>query len=102
CGEELAADTVLLYGPDVPWGIELMIVVDEPRVITREEMIERGYPNPRGSAYFCLSVRRIAAADLPAWLSPELLRAVREKVRPGAPRGTPVATTWQEVLCSGR
>ena len=96
-GEELGAEIVVLYGEALLGRVELLRVLDQPRVMTRQELEALAYPGPRGSAYLCLSVGRIDLTLHPEWLSLHHVLAVRERIRPAAPTGAPVATTWLEL-----
>ena len=101
-GEELAAEFVVLYGPGLAENVELMRVVDQPRVVPRERMEELAYPIPKGRAYFCLAVQSVDLSGSSDPISLERVLGVRARVAPNAPRGAPVATTWLELLNSDR
>lgn len=90
---ELAADLVLLYG-DALDEVALWEVVGEPQVVTRAQLVESGYPSPRGNAYYCLPVRPVE--DL-GWKEPDLarrIRVARERLAGAKAVGAPVTTSW--------
>lgn len=53
--EELAAELVVLYGPDLERAA-LWRVTGYPQLLTRERMLNLGYPHPGSTLYFCLPV----------------------------------------------
>jgi Domain of unknown function (DUF2357)/PD-(D/E)XK nuclease superfamily len=94
---ELAADLVVLYSSD-PDFLEIWRSVEQPRLLTRGEMRELGYPRPRGEVYYCLQIERVDSED---WASAEFrstVIATRERLFPSAEHGAPVTTTWFELV----
>ena len=85
---EVDADFVVLYEAQS----DDMLIARVTRTLflnTREELIEQGYPNPRGDRYVCLELRGVAEfAGVEA-------HRVRSLAR-GAP--VPIAVRWAEML----
>lgn len=94
-GRELAAELVLLYGMDGrarrtfgvfsrsgPWC-----------VLTRDDLMALGYPQPRGDFYFCAE---LAALEAPEWL--DELPVQLFSGRPLQQWAAPTVVTWQEVV----
>jgi len=94
---ELAAELVLLYGPDIE-GVELCQVAGEPEIINRAKMLEFAYPHPTGELYYCIPIEQIALEDSLLQISREKIDEVRARVEPKATPGAPVATTWLEIV----
>jgi hypothetical protein len=97
---ELAADVVALYGDEFD-DVELWQVSGEPQILTREQMHAMDYPSPRGDAYYCLPLTPI---DEGTWRDEEFahrVRAARETLGRDKPYGSPVTTTWQELILAG-
>ncbi|HYF78497.1 MAG TPA: DUF2357 domain-containing protein [Symbiobacteriaceae bacterium] len=97
---ELAFDLVLLYGPGVD-GVEIWPSIGEPELVTREGMVELGYPNPRRALYYCARLADPVPAELVTRSSRGQLEAVRRLVKPGAVEGAPVVTSWAELVTGG-
>jgi predicted component of viral defense system (DUF524 family) len=95
--QELAAEILLLHGPAME-KIELWSITGEPELVTRDRMIEMGYPDPRGQVYFCLRLQEIAYLAKSISVKKEKAEAVRARVAPNAPYGAPIATTWLELV----
>lgn len=93
--DELAADLLLLYGEKIG-GTELWSIADEPRVLTRDQLLARNYPDPGGERYFCLTLGRELTAEWPGTIEFEAVRRLWQKRRDG-PKGTPLAVRWAEV-----
>ena len=88
---ELRAEWLLLYGPAS--AITLSRRSGAWFVQTREQLLELGYPNPRGTAYLCCSVER--ESETPTWLAqidPDSLRP------PELVHAHPFATSWADLL----
>ena len=92
-GRELAADLVVLYGPDRDCG-EVWRTGGEPRLVGREELLESGYPEPRGGQYFALSVAPVGDEAWGELLGYELLRELQVRVGEGRAYGAPVVVSW--------
>lgn len=93
---ELASEIVVLYGPARVMA-EVWLVDGNPEVMTGEQLVLSGYPDPGGRAYFCLPIKHLpeeqslcigyeAAAELWARNAPA-----------GMPAGAPIAVTWLDV-----
>jgi hypothetical protein len=91
---ELRAEWLLLYRNN---GSRSLWIRDGSWFVqTRQQLIELGYPNPRGSVYLCAPV--VERVDVPSWL-----KDVRvEQLAPftGRPKGAPVAISWGELIGS--
>lgn len=96
--EQLAAEIVLLYGPEQSQA-SLWRVSGDPRLMTRERMLELGYPNPRSTVYYCLPLEPLAEGTeaVRGLTFPLVERLVRE-LAPESPYGAPVATTWARLV----
>jgi predicted component of viral defense system (DUF524 family) len=101
--QELAATFLLLYNEDerltdankqveLP---ELWRIVDAPRLMTKEQMKDSGYPNPSGDQYFCLHIQRIQSGLIDS-MEPNSFRNFRRSKT--STRGRPLAVTWSEIV----
>ena len=89
---ELRAEWLLLYRDD---GSASLWTRDGSWFVqTREQLIELGYPNPRGRVYLCAPV--MERQDAPSWLDGNRLEHVRRAIR--RPKGAPFAISWGELL----
>jgi predicted component of viral defense system (DUF524 family) len=89
---ELRAEWLLLYRDDGSkslWTREGSWFVQ-----TREQLIELGYPNPRGPVYLCAPVTE--CADVPLWLEDVPLDQLARAS--GRLKGAPFAISWGELL----
>jgi predicted component of viral defense system (DUF524 family) len=91
---ELAADLLILYGPEVDepqlWSLE-----GEPEVWSQDRMRASRYPEPRSAQYFCLQLgQRIEGGVLP---TASQLEALRASAKPGSRHGTPFVLSWLEL-----
>lgn len=94
---ELAFDLVLLYGPEMQ-AVEVWPSVGEPELMSRQAMLQLGYPSPRRELYFCA---RLGDQVPPGWmqaLSRDQIEAARHRAKPGVVNGGPVAVTWLELV----
>jgi hypothetical protein len=90
---ELDPDFVLLYDED-GLNATLMVASREVTIQTAAALLATGYPDPRGSRYFCLGVEYLREVPDPAGES------VRELVRlrvPTAPWGKPLLLPWARI-----
>ena len=96
--EQLAAEIVVLYGQELAQA-SLWRVTGDPRLLTRQRMLELGYPNPRSTAYYCLPIEPIAeGAEVVRGLTFPLLESFVREVAPESAYGAPVATTWARFV----
>jgi predicted component of viral defense system (DUF524 family) len=86
---ELGASFVLLY--DEERILALHRVVGIPSVMSRDALLELGYPRPRGDVYFVL---HLAPVDAPVWLA---VSTVAHDLGHNRPRGQPFSVTWLEL-----
>jgi hypothetical protein len=86
---ELDAKLLLLYGETVP---ALYRRVSPWQAVSRETMRRRGYPQPRGDAYHCCRVRRVARQ--PDWIASLDL----DRLRGGARTFRPLSVSWLDLL----
>ncbi|RVU48320.1 DUF2357 domain-containing protein [Lujinxingia sediminis] len=93
---ELASDLVVLYGPALSTA-RILHVAGEPRILDRPAMLELGYPNPRGSRYFALSLEPVDAGAWEALLDEGLVAAFAKNLSPNLPTGAPRTTTWHHL-----
>jgi predicted component of viral defense system (DUF524 family) len=91
---ELRGEWVLLYGANVP--VSLWERIGGWFVQTRDDLLELGYPRPRGAAYLCCPVTRHAA--LPHWLDDLDVGGLRSAE---LPTGHPFAVNWSTLLAAG-
>ncbi len=95
---ELAADLVVLYGPELERG-EVWQTWEEPRILNREGMVALGYPAPRGEHYFGLGIRRVSCeGHWGAVFRYEVLKELQERVGNGRAYGAPVAVSWLRLV----
>ncbi len=90
-GPEFGAELLVLYGnvAEFPW---LFRIVDEPLLLTGDELVASGYPRPGGHLYFCLQLKPISPP--PAWLQREHRQSVASALRGTRPVGHPIVTDW--------
>ena len=94
--DELAADLLLLYGNQIN-GTELWSITDEPRVLTRGQLLDRNYPNPGGERYFSLTLGRELTGQWPGTIEFEEVWQLWRQCCDG-PKGTPLAVRWADVV----
>lgn len=96
--EQLAAEIVVLYGRELRRA-SLWRVSGDPLLMTRERMLELGYPDPRSTMYYCLPVEPLAretrAID---GLTYERARELAQELAPGSDYGAPIAATWARLV----
>ncbi len=91
---ELRAEWLLLYRDN---GFRSLWVRDGSWFVqTRQQLIEVGYPNPRGPVYLCAPV--VQRVDVPSWLGD--VRIDQLASIQGRPKGAPFATSWGELIGS--
>jgi predicted component of viral defense system (DUF524 family) len=89
---ELRAEWLLLYRDN---GSPSLWIRDGSWFVqTREQLIELGYPNPRGQVYLCAPV--VERQDAPSWLDETRVEQVTRAIR--GPKGAPFAISWGELL----
>ena len=95
---ELGVDFAVLYRPG--WATPLLMACSGAFFIKdRQEMLNLGYPDPRGQSYVCLGLTA-GSIETPVDLVSE---AVLELARSGRPRdewAAPSVTSWAELLGS--
>jgi hypothetical protein len=90
----LRADSVFLYGPALGTRVEVCRVSGEPRVMTVEDLIATGYPEPGGKVYFCLAVERESALE---GVDVRLVRSIIERHHSHV-EGAPLVTTYLQIM----
>jgi hypothetical protein len=90
---ELAAELLVLYGPPLRSPV-LFLISGSPRILTKDDLIELGYPKPGGQLYFCIPIE-ISNVEMVHIPSQAIESLQREKA---STRGEPVAVTWADVL----
>lgn len=94
--QELGAELAILYGrhSDVAsvWRIS-----GQASLVDRTEMVERRYPSPAGSLYFCFPVEPEFRAEH-IRLTRTMAEYLRDAHGGGRPRGAPVVMSWAAVL----
>lgn len=95
----LSAQLLIVYGKAPHEEVELYRIVGMPRIMTAEQLVQRGYPRPRGDHYFCLPVEAIQGSSKPSWLHGEMARRARRRAAPGARVGAPATVSWLD-LCA--
>jgi hypothetical protein len=88
---ELRAEWLLLYrrgGQPTLWRRDGSWFVQ-----TRDQLIDAGYPDPRGAVYLCAPVAE--RIDAPSWLEDVRLDDLAPE---GRPRGAPFAISWSDLL----
>jgi len=89
---ELRADWLLLYRDN---GSQSLWIRDGSWFVqTREQLVDLGYPNPRGLVYLCAPV--VERLDAPRWLHE--IRVDQVGRARGRPEGAPFAISWGELL----
>ena len=89
---ELRAEWLLLYGEG---GLRSLWMRDGSWFVqTREQLLDLGYPSPRGTVYLCAPIEE--RADAPHWL--EKIEVARLQATKVSQRGAPFATSWGELL----
>lgn len=96
---ELAAEFVVLYGPDLP-GAEVWAVNGNPEVLGREWLDGTGYPAASGSLYLCLPLPSDDSAEPLLRLDSSAIAELRAGMT-GLLHGQPVAVTWAQVSRGG-
>jgi predicted component of viral defense system (DUF524 family) len=91
---ELRGEWLLLYGAKVP--VSLWQRVGGWFVQTRDDLLELGYPQPRGAAYLCCPVTPHEAQ--PEWLGDLQVGALRPAE---LPTGHPFAANWASLVVAG-
>ncbi len=89
--EALRAPDLLMYGPGLP--TTLWARTGAWFVQSRSDLVEMGYPNPRGNVYLCCPVVR--REDEPEWLD---TLGLGEGELAASPRGAPLLVSWQTLL----
>ena len=101
-GREVAAQFLVVFGPDQP-DVEMYEIIDVPRIMTARHLEALQYPEARGNHYLCLSLRLLSAKETTKWLVSKLVEYVRQQKNltapEGAPEGAPVVVTWLD-LCA--
>lgn len=95
--DSLATDLVVLYAPSLEL-VEVWTTIGEPGIATRDQMIDLGYPDPRGSLYFCLPLGENLTDTNTNILTLELVLSARQRIAPDITRGSPVSTSWKDLV----
>lgn len=96
-GSELSAELVVLYGRGLD-GVEIWRVGGDTELHTQKEMAEMGYPQPGGTAYYCLPLQEVALGAWERRISLDTVLRVLSRIAPGKPLGSPVPTTWLDLV----
>jgi predicted component of viral defense system (DUF524 family) len=97
-GPELAAELVVLYGPELPLP-QIWTLTGQPEIWNNRRMEETGYVQPRSEVYFCLGLgEQIEGEAVP---NSSALDKLRTKKKAGSPFGTPFTATWLELIEAG-
>jgi hypothetical protein len=91
----LGAEVVVLYGQCLEVGLAFRRV-GVPELLTRDEIAELGYPDPRGSLYCCLQLQTIDLSAEP--IPSDRVGLVHLRLRPAAVRGEPIVVSWAELV----
>lgn len=92
----LDAQLLIAYGPGSQGFVRLFRRHGGWRAASRPQMIELGYPHPRGDAYLLANIEEMLAPDWLAILEIESLRP------PSIPHGAPSTTTWLDLVLSAQ
>lgn len=95
--DELGADLLLTYGRQLDRGT-VWKIADEPVLMTREQLLESGYPTPGGELYYCL---RVNAIETGPWQDQRFEKRLTDLVeRSSAERalGAPFTATWLDLM----
>lgn len=96
-GRELAAEIIVLYGPELD-PPQLWLVTGPPEVWTAQDLITSGYPRPGGKLYFCVPVEPVAPGNVPVKLrTATIMKMINDRYN-DAPFGAPVAVTWFDCI----
>lgn len=95
--DELAAEILLLYGPPLA-APQFWRVAGGPALLTRTELLERGYPAPGGEFYHGLLLAPIPREQWPAAVTAAKVEALGRARLPAGPVGAPVAVTWLDLV----
>jgi predicted component of viral defense system (DUF524 family) len=90
---ELRGEWLLLYGANV--SVSAWERAGGWFVQTRDDLLEAGYPQPRGAAYLCCAVTRVIAP--PPWLADLEVGALRPA---GLTTGHPFAVSWARLVAA--
>lgn len=88
---ELRGEWLLLYGAKA--SVSLWRRIGGWFVQTRDDLLELGYPQPRGAAYLCCAVN--PEEEAPLWVADLDIGALRPA---GLPTGHPFALSWAALL----
>jgi hypothetical protein len=93
---ELSAGLVLLYEQvGGAYRIITLARTGEWRAVSKQELIDTGYPEPRGRLYLVTTLT--AVPDLPRWLADISINALQPR---GLVRAAPFAVTWLDLMAS--
>jgi hypothetical protein len=88
----MRADVVVLYGGVLDQPL-VCGRIGAPRLLTRDALLDLGYPDPRGSLYCCLGIELLDETALTA----ETVLTARQWARPNAAVGEPVVLSWTDL-----
>jgi hypothetical protein len=93
--EAVRAEVLFLYGPTLGMHVETFLVTRYPRILTGDQLVSTGYPEPRGRLYICHEVTRV---ETPTWLDGSVVRGAIRRRRPAAILGEPVPMRLSDLL----
>jgi hypothetical protein len=96
---ELSAQILIVYGKAADNQVDLYRIVGMPAVLTAAQLVQRGYPKPRGEHYFCLFLEAIQGSSKPVWLDGEVVRRAHRRAAPRPVVGVPATVSWLD-LCA--
>jgi predicted component of viral defense system (DUF524 family) len=97
---ELAANVLVLYGDDLDNDVKAYVVVGSPRIVTRDTLVQLGYPDPRGSLYYCLELGQLL--PVPPWLRRSVVDATRAAAPASPALGAPLAVAMTDLMMHAR
>ncbi len=96
---ELSAQILIVYGKTADNQADLYRIVGMPGVMTAAQLVQRGYPRPRGEHYFCLFLEAIPGSSTPLWLDGEVVRRAHRRATHRRVVGVPATVSWLD-LCA--
>jgi len=93
----LSADYAVLYSPAFELA-EIWSISGEPEIWRLEQMLERGYPAPRGATYLCMPLGCECSDAVHPTFSLAHILEVRRLISPTSVWGAPVCVSWADLL----
>ena len=93
--KELNCDLALLFEPRLA-KTAIAQIVGLPQLRSREQLLASGYPDPRGSLYYCIEVDFLKAGRWQNLLTIPMIEKLRQ--RRATIRGAPVTLSWYELV----